>query len=301
MRLMRRLCLLCLGAVVSMPIGCGGDDGTGSPVDLPEDPTIVRVAAAPPADAFVREAAAAFENETDVRVRVDVVSARRAAAAFCNGDARVAALPRQPSGPQQRNCDRLRSDSRHTVAHQAAVILANADMALRCLDTNDLRRLWMRASPVKELSDLKDGLPGGHLELFGPPRGRSTIDLFRQRVLKGRDLRAYRSVEDSPVLTELVDANPRAIAFYGYSRIDESVPTPLNLISVRSDASCVPPTPATVRSGRYPLARDVYLLGPDAKSASAAGRFTAWAVANRRRAGLTTERVTAAARRGDSR
>lgn len=314
---LRSIALAAVSLALALALGgCGGeDDDVGSPVDLPEDPTAplgvergspsfpedaaITVAAAPPADAFLRDAAEAFANETDVAVAVRTVGGDQAAASLCGeagrGRAQIVGIGnRLPDGERARCQQQSIRPAEHRVGYQAVALVANPERQLRCLSLDELRRLWAGGSEVNELSDLEESLPGGHVELLGPPPGRPTHELFVERALAGDDVREYRRVDDAAVLRELIEANPKALAFYGYGRINQAAPGPVALVPIRGDGECVPPTRATIQAGRYPLARPVHVIAGDVSASSPAGRFLRYALSNRRRFALTSDEIVPA-------
>ena len=99
---------------------------------------------------------------------------------FCSGQIDVAAVSRQinPTTEAPLCSKNGIKPQRVLIAHEAAVVIANGALAIDCLTSSQLQRLWRKGSTVTSYDQLGSGLPAAKVSLFGPTTTSGVFDLF---------------------------------------------------------------------------------------------------------------------------
>lgn len=128
-------------------------------------------------------------------------------------------------------------------------------------DTNQLTMLQIAklfSGEINDWSQLEQSGLSGPVQVFARDGNSGTWDTFKNIILKPNKLSLSENaarIEDSRVLTQQVADNTNAIGFIGLPYI-----SPAKAISVAAQgAKAVYPTPFTVATEDYPLARRLYL------------------------------------------
>jgi phosphate transport system substrate-binding protein len=137
------------------------------------------------------------------------------------------------------------------------------------------------ANPNKTWKDIDPSFPAVRIEVLGPPPTSGTRDSFNELALEGgcnsfpalkalekSDAKKHKAVcqsiredgayveagENDNVIVQKIVANPNAIGVFGFSFLDQNKDK-LNGKTVNG----VDPTFDTISSGKYPIARDMYV------------------------------------------
>lgn len=128
----------------------------------------------------------------------------------------------------------------------------------------ELERIWApEAEGVRtKWSDIRDTFPDAPLRLYGPGAASGTFDFFTEHVLgkKGRSRGDYNPSEDDNQLVQGVAGDPYALGYFGFAYYVENQQI-LKAIPVARSPTDTPimPTIQTIRSGKYPLSRPLYM------------------------------------------
>ncbi|WNL42375.1 PstS family phosphate ABC transporter substrate-binding protein [Halomonas sp. PAMB 3264] len=190
-----------------------------------------------------------------------------AAAALVAGTTRLAPMSRPLS-----RAERERFEQRYgypprelRVARDALVVVVHRHNPLRAITRQTLDALFSSTlacggeAPIRRWDDLPQPLewPFGHIALHGRNQASGTFDLFRQRALCGGRFRADISeYPGSSAVIAAVGSAPNAVGYSGYHHLTPMVRA---LALVNAEGEAIAPTPETIQSGEYPLARNLYL------------------------------------------
>ena len=183
-------------------------------------------------------------------IRFDISSPGSERAFECGVEIGMSSTPIDEAQLQeQRRCGREPTGT--AFAADGVAVIANPAVGLTSISMEQLR-LVFRCS-ITEWQDL--GLPAGPITLLRRDDDSGTTDVFQQRVL-GDDAFCPEATEyaDSEELSERVARTPGAIGFVALPFVGgNSVPAVSD-----AGATAVEPSEENVRSGIYPLGRDLY-------------------------------------------
>ena len=261
---------LVLGAcLVAVAAGCGGSERLSGPIVVRGSTTVLPIVSQV-ADGFAR-------RHPYVDFDVDMVGSEDGIADLCSGLVPLAGSSRPLTEDERQSCRASGVDvATFEIAHDAVVLLSRTDPAVRCLTLAQIeaaagseargRDSWeevARASgtPVADL-------PSGPFTLVGPGPGSGTLAVFEAEALgppaaaRGVDARIrddYTAVEAEQAIRNALATRPGSLGVVGYTTAVHWLGQ-LRPVAVDAGKGCVSPTPAAIRSGRYPLSRDLYLL-----------------------------------------
>src|SRR5215208_1099186 len=139
--------------------------------------------------------------------------------------------------------------------------VANDDLKVDCLTTDQLKQLWNQGSKVKSLSEIEPKLPDAELSLFGPGTDSGTFDFFTDEINgeEGVSREDYQPSEDDNVLVQGVAGEAGGLGYFGHSYYEQNQDK-LNLVKVDGGDGCIEPTTETIQSGEYtPLSRPLFM------------------------------------------
>ena len=137
-------------------------------------------------------------------------------------------------------------------------------------------------NPYKKWSDIDASLPNREITVYGPPKSSGTRDSFEELVLQhvfekmpvytdlfkadektNKKYKAYsvirtdgvyvESGENDNLIVQKLTKNPAAIGIFGYSFLEENKDKVVGL-----SIDNIQPTPETISSSKYPVARSMY-------------------------------------------
>lgn len=154
-----------------------------------------------------------------------------------------------------------------TVANDGIAVVTNKGLAVDCLTTDELKQVWNKGSKVKSLAEVKDGLPGTELSLYGPGTDSGTFDFFTD-VINGEEGATrddYQASEDDNQLVTGVEGDEGGMGYFGFSYY-EAQADKLNLVGIDAGDGCVKPSKEAIQDGSYkPLSRPIFMY-PSAKA-----------------------------------
>lgn len=150
----------------------------------------------------------------------------------------------------------------HKVARDAIVVFVHKDNTTKSLTMENLACIYGEKGTCDTWTSVGVEVPGcADQKIIRVSRqsNSGTYEYFREAVLgKTMDFKlGSRDMQGSKDVVDLVSKTPCAI---GYSGMGYVVPQ-VHAVCLSKDAAtpCVAPTPATARSGQYPLSRDLFM------------------------------------------
>jgi len=148
------------------------------------------------------------------------------------------------------------------VAYDALAVYAHPSNPINQISVEELREIWAEGGTITTWEQVNPSMKG-KIALFGRQNNSGTYDYFREHVCgkkdgKQREFRAGISeMNGSAEVVENVSKTPTGL---GYSGMGYKTPNVKWLrISSKKGASGVEPGLDVARSGKYPIARKLYL------------------------------------------
>lgn len=212
-----------------------------------------------------------MELTGDTNTPLTVSDNSAAFAKLCSGEIDVAAVSRPINTSSEAPLCRKNgiTPDRILVAYEAAVVVSNKALAVGCLKTSQLKKLWRSGSQVSSYAQLGGELPATEVSLFGPTKSSPVFELFTSAI----NGQAGNSRSDySPFLyrqanafAAAVAADKAALGYFDYATLaDRSERNSDQLqrnsaVAVDGGDGCVSASPATIQNGSYsPLSRPLY-------------------------------------------
>jgi len=142
-----------------------------------------------------------------------------------------------------------------------AVVVPQSNTFLTALSFAQLKQIFTGA--VRTWAELDPRYPPVAIAIFSPGVDSGTFDFFVDQVLGGDD-QGLRNVpgivtsEDDKVLLNGIVDNPYAIGYFGYAYY-KAEPGKLRALPIDNGAGPIAPNQGTAQSGRYPLARPLFI------------------------------------------
>ncbi|MFG6668255.1 PstS family phosphate ABC transporter substrate-binding protein [Halomonas sp. HNIBRBA4712] len=201
----------------------------------------------------------------DITVQLQAGGSSIAPAALVAGTTRLAPMSRPMTEDE-----RARFEARYgypplelRVARDALVVVVHRHNPLQALDLKTLDAIFSTTlacgadAPIRRWEALEPDWPYGNIALNGRNLASGTFDLFQKRALCGGEFRVDISeYPGSSAVISAVGNAPNAMGYSGYHHLTPMVRA-LGLIDAEGEA--VFPSEATIQSGEYPLARNLYL------------------------------------------
>jgi phosphate transport system substrate-binding protein len=156
------------------------------------------------------------------------------------------------------------------IANDGIAVATSKELAVDCLTTDQLKKVWNKGSKVSSLSQVDPKLPDTELSLYGPGTDSGTFDFFTDTINgeEGVSREDYEASEDDNQLVTGVSGDQGGLGYFGFSYY-EGAADKLNLVGVDSgDGTCVKPSVEAIQDGSYkPLSRPLFMY-PSAKAMS---------------------------------
>jgi len=154
------------------------------------------------------------------------------------------------------------------VATDALTMVVHKDLAVDCLTTDEIVKLWGPKSTAKNWKDINPSFPDQEIKLFGPGTDSGTYDYMAADVI-GDESEAtrtdYEASEDDNVLVQGVAGTEGATGYFGYTYYEENTDS-LKALAIDSGNGCIVPSAETAQAGEYtPLARPLFIYINNAK------------------------------------
>jgi phosphate transport system substrate-binding protein len=168
-----------------------------------------------------------------------------------------------------------------TVAHDALAVYSHPSNPIKEISIDELREIWAEGGTINNWDQVNPAMKG-KITLFGRQNNSGTYDYFREHICgktadkKQREFRGGISeMNGSAEVVENVARTPTAI---GYSGMGYKTPQVNWLkVSAKKGEPSVEPGTEVARSGKYPIARKLYLYTAGEPSPAVKG-FIDWIV-----------------------
>jgi phosphate transport system substrate-binding protein len=220
---------------------------------------------------FAEAAAELFNEENpDVQVTVGISGTGGGFEKFCAGETDISDASR-PIKPDEEApvCEKGGvSYTEVQVANDGIAVATSKQLAVDCLTTAQLKKVWNKGSKVTSLSQVDPKLPDSELSLYGPGTDSGTFDFFTEKINgeEGVSREDYEASEDDNQLVTGVSGDKGGLGYFGFSYY-EGAADKLNLVGVDDGSgSCVKPSVEAIQDGSYkPLSRPLFMY-PSAKA-----------------------------------
>jgi phosphate transport system substrate-binding protein len=231
-----------------------------------------------------------------VAISVDGPGTGDGFARFCAGETDVSNASRPISAEEVESCTAsgIEFIELPVAIDGLSVITSAENTAVECLSFVDMWALlgpdatgvnnWADASAtadevaatVTDLGAVNTPFPDAPLTVTAPGEESGTFDSFVEIVIEsvGEELGVedalprldYTASPNDNVIIDGIAQNPTSLGWVGYAFVEENLDV-IKPLSVDGGAGCVEPTPETIASGEYPIARTLYIYVNAAKAA----------------------------------
>jgi phosphate transport system substrate-binding protein len=267
-RMRKLLTLLACGVLALGVAACGDDDedsggggGGGGGGDLSGT---IKIDGSSTVAPFAQAAAEEFQGmNPNVRITVGTAGTGGGFEKFCNGETDISDASRPIDEEEETPiCERNNVTYKQVqVANDGIAVVTNKALAVDCLTTAQLKKLWNKGSKVSSLSQLDPKLPDAQLELFGPGTDSGTFEFFTEEINgeEGNTRKDYQPSEDDNVLVQGVSGESGGLGYFGFSYYEQNADK-LNLVAIDGGEGCVKPSLESIQSGEYtPLSRPIFM------------------------------------------
>jgi phosphate transport system substrate-binding protein len=205
------------------------------------------------------------EENPDIKVTVGEAGTGGGFEVFCAGktDLSDASRPIKEDEEAPVCADAGISYTSLQVATDALTVVVNNDLAVDCLTTEQLKKIWEPEAEgkVANWNQIDPSFPDQELALFGPGTDSGTFDYFTDVINgeEGASRTDYESSEDDNVIVDGVVGTPGALGYFGYTYFEQNADK-LKAVAVDSGSGCVTPSAETAQDGTYaPLSRPLFV------------------------------------------
>ncbi len=286
---MRKWLALASAGMLALGVAaCGDDDKDSATAGSGEQVSgAIKIDGSSTVGPFAQAAAEQFGGENpDVQASVGTSGTGGGFEKFCAGETDVSTASRPIKDDEEAPiCEKNGVPYQEIqVANDGIAIVTNKDLAIDCLTTDQLKKLWNTGSKIAKYSDIDPKLPDVEVSLYGPGTDSGTFDFFTD-VINGEEgvsRKDYQPSEDDNILVQGVSGDAGGLGYFGFSYYEQNQDK-LNLVGVDAGDGCVKPSTEAIQDGSYkPLSRPLFMypseqaLGskPQVKS------FMEYAVAN---------------------
>ncbi len=251
--------LALVAAMALVAAGCGGSDSSSGDSNLSGSIAIDGSSTVYP---FAQAAAEGFQSESpNVKVTVGESGTGGGFEKFCAGETQISTASRPIEDDEIEACKKNNIDYTEVqVALDGIAVVTNPDLQVKCLTTDELKKIWNKGSKVASLSEVQDGASTTKLSLFGPGTDSGTFDYFTEQINgeEGASRTDYQPSEDDNVLVEGIAGDKGGLGYFGFSYYEQNKDK-LNLVEVDGGDGCVAPSTETIQNGTYkPLSRPLF-------------------------------------------
>jgi len=233
-------------------------------------------------------ATAFSESNPDVAISVTGPGTGDGFAQFCAGETDISDASRAIHDDEAQACADNGIDfiELKIAVDGLSVVTSAQDDAIECLSFVDLYALlgpdatgssnWSDATEradeyaatVTDFGAVNTPYPDADLTVTGPGEESGTFDSFVELVIApvGEALGVedatvrpdYTASPNDNVIIEGISANPSSLGWVGFAFVEENLDV-VKPIAIDGGAGCVEPTPETIASGEFPIARDLFI------------------------------------------
>ncbi len=270
-----------LAALTMVAAACGGGDSEGSEGSTSGSTSGVNVSGSSTVEPIAIRVAEDFKTvDGDVKTQVSGPGTGDGFKLFCEGGTDISNASRTIKDSEAENCKEngINYVELKVAVDGIAVMTNPANTAVECLSFADLYALvgpesagfetWAAGNEIAADAGGDAGLPDAPLVISAPGTESGTYDSFVEIVLEGiaeergeePDARIdYSSAADDNVIIETLATNDTSFGWVGFAFAVENADR-VKLIDVKdADGNCVTPTPETIASNEYPIARDLFI------------------------------------------
>jgi len=274
------LALALCGALVFGVAACGDDDESSSSSSSADTAASdsggdisgkITIDGSSTVGPFAEAAAELFNEENpDVQVTVGISGTGGGFEKFCAGETDISDASREIKSDEEAPiCEK--AGIQYTavqIANDGIAVATNKDLAVDCMTTAQLKKLWNKGSKITKLSEIDPKFPDTELSLYGPGTDSGTFDFFTDAINgeEGVSREDYEASEDDNQLVTGVSGDAGGFGYFGFSYY-EGAADKLNLVGVDDGSGeCVKPSTETIQDGSYkPLSRPLFMY-PSAKA-----------------------------------
>ena len=269
----RLIAVAAAGALVLGVAACGDENGGGNGSSGSNLSGKIAVDGSSTVFPFAQAAAERFRRDNNkVNVTVGESGTGGGFEKFCRGEIDISDASRPIKMDEEAPVCR-RNGVRYTeiqVANDGIAVTTNKQLQIKCMTTDELKKLWNKASRVQTYEELNPQFPDQKVSLFGPGTDSGTFDFFTDEINgeEGDTRRDYQPSEDDNVLVQGVSGDQGGLGYFGFSYYEQNQDK-LHLVAVNAGGGCVTPSQQTIQDGSYkPLSRPLFMY----VSAKAAAR-----------------------------
>ena len=211
------------------------------------------------------------EENPDIQVTVGESGTGGGFEKFCAGETDISDASRPIEEDEVAACEEDGVEyTELQVATDALTVVVHPDLAVDCLTTDQLVKLWAPDSKVTNWNQLDPSFPDQEISLFGPGTDSGTYDYMAAEVIGDESEEPatrddYEASEDDNVLVQGVAGTEGATGYFGYTYYEENADT-LKALAIDDGNGCVEPSAETAQAGEYtPLARPLFIYVNNAK------------------------------------
>jgi phosphate transport system substrate-binding protein len=204
------------------------------------------------------------EENPDVKVTVGSSGTGGGFEKFCAGETDISDASRPIKDDEEVPvCEKAGIEfTELQVATDALTVVVHKDLAVDCLTTDQLIKLWEPGSKINNWNQLDPGFPDQEISLFGPGADSGTYDYLAADVIGDESETTrddYEASEDDNVLVQGVSGTEGATGYFGYTYYEENADA-LKAVAIDDGNGCVEPSVETAQAGEYtPLARPLFI------------------------------------------
>jgi phosphate transport system substrate-binding protein len=184
---------------------------------------------------------------------------------FCAGETDLSDASRPIKDEEKAACDAKNVEYVELkVAVDGLSVVTNTENAfVDCLTTEELKKVFVKDSPVTNWSQIRAGFPSKPLRLYGPGTDSGTYDYFTDEINGeegvGRSDSLYTPSEDDNVLVQGVSGDPNGLGYFGFAYYIQNKDK-LKVLGVNGGSGCIAPNETSINDGSYkPLSRPLYV------------------------------------------
>ena len=227
---------------------------------------------------FAEAAAELFNEENpDVQVTVGISGTGGGFEKVCAGETDISDASREIKSDEEAPICEKNGIKYNAVqiANDGIAVATNKELAVDCMTTAQLKKLWNKGSKVTKLGRRSTrSFPDTELSLYGPGTDSGTFDFFTDAIngeegVMPRGLRGFRGRQPARD-RRLRRRGP--LGYFGFSYY-EGAADKLNLVGVDDGSGdCVKPSSETIQDGSYkPLSRPLFMYPSDEGDAASRG------------------------------
>jgi phosphate transport system substrate-binding protein len=270
-------------AVALVAMACGGDGNAGTGPEVTGEVVVSGSSTVEPISALNAEKFIGENPEVDISV--DGPGTGDGFEFFCNGETDISDASR-PIDPEEEipACEKNGIEFIELkIAIDGLSVITSPENEVTCLGFHDLYALlgpesedfddWSDANELgEEIGATHVPYPDEPLDISAPGEESGTFDSFAELVMEDIAYEERKIPEDDPVIRpdypsspndnviiEAISGSPSSLGWVGYAFYVQNEGTVKALAVEDEEGNCVEPSPETISSGEYPIARDLYI------------------------------------------